>query len=132
MADCVVVPLRDGDLLLEEPGASRGTPILGGTRLARREGVEDNVVNANAYTFSFIEIEHLKDGLDAERKSVIDGFVTAWNAHDLGAIMACMADDCVFWSSAGAHPEGGVFVGREAPYTIFHIRSDALCSQIIL
>ena len=113
MADYVVVPLLDGDLLLEEAGGvARTARLKRHAPYARREGVEHNVVNANAYPFSFIEIEHLKEGLDV--KSMLDRFVAAWNAHDLERIMACMTDDCVFWSSAGAHPEGGVFEGREA------------------
>ena len=78
------------------------------------EGVEHNVGNANAYPSSFIEVEHLKDGSDAERKAMLDRFVGAWNAHDLDKIMASMTDDCVFWSSSGTHPQGGVFEGREA------------------
>jgi beta-alanine degradation protein BauB len=49
-----------------------------------------------------------------ERKAMLDRFVGAWNAHDLDRIMASMTDDCVFWSSSGAHPQGGVFEGREA------------------
>jgi ketosteroid isomerase-like protein len=115
MADYVVVPLFDGDLLLEEPGGgARTTRLKQHVPYARREGVEHNVVNSNAHPFVFIEIEHLKEGPDAESKCMLDGFVAAWNAHDLEGIMACMTDDCVFWSSAGAHPEGGVFEGRKA------------------
>ena len=114
-ADYVVVPLQDGDLLLEEPdGGSRTTRLKRNTPYARREGVEHNVVNANAYPYSFIEIEHLKDRGDARRTSMLDRFVTAWNAHDLEGVMGCFTEDCVFWSSAGPHPEGGVFEGREA------------------
>lgn len=45
---------------------------------------------------------------------MLDQFVGAWNAHDLDRIMASMTDDCVFWSSSGAHPQGGIFEGREA------------------
>jgi beta-alanine degradation protein BauB len=115
MADYVVVPLLDGDLLLEEPGGgSRTARLRQHAPYARRAGVEHNVVNANAYTYSFIEIEHMKDGGDAERKAMLDRFIAAWNAHDLERIIASMTDDCVFWSSAGAHPQGGVFEGREA------------------
>ncbi len=115
MADYVVVPLLDGDLLLEEGGGdSRMARLKRHAPYARREGVEHNVVNANAYPYSFIEIEQLKDGGDAERRAMLDQFVDAWNAHDLDRIMASMTDDCVFWSSSGAHPQGGVFEGREA------------------
>ena len=60
-ADYVVVPLLDGDLLLEEPGGASRTTTLGRhVPYARREGVEHNVVNANRFDFAFIEIEHLK------------------------------------------------------------------------
>jgi len=40
---------------------------------ARREGVEHNGVNANAYLYSFIEIEQLNDGGDAGRKAMLKG-----------------------------------------------------------
>jgi hypothetical protein len=50
----------------------------------------------------------LKNGGDAKRKAMLDRFVGAWNAHDLDGIMASLTDDCVFWSSSGAHPQGGV------------------------
>ena len=113
-ADYVVVPLADGDLLLEEPGGgSRTTKLQRHVPYARREGVEHNVVNANAYDFSFIEIEHLVRDSQAERQT-LDRFVTAWNDHDLDAIMACFTEDCVFWSSAGPSPQGGVFEGKRA------------------
>lgn len=115
MADYVVVPLLDGELMLEEPGGGARTARLGKhSPYARREGVEHNVINANPYPFSFIEVEHLKDGFDARRKTMLDRFVAAWNVHDLEGIMASMTDDCVFWSSAGAYPQGGVFEGRGA------------------
>ena len=59
-ADYVVVPLLDGDLLLEEPGgASRVATLKRHEPYARREGVEHNVVNANAFDFAFLEIEML-------------------------------------------------------------------------
>jgi ketosteroid isomerase-like protein len=50
----------------------------------------------------------LKNGGDAKRKAMLGRFVGAWNAHDLDGIMASLTDDCVFWSSSGAHPQGGV------------------------
>jgi len=115
MADYVVVPLLDGDLLLEEPGdRSRMTRLKQHAPYARREGVEHNVVNANAYPYCFIEIEHLWGDGEAARKAMLDRFVASWNAHNLEDIMACFTDDCVFWSSSGPRPEGGVFEGREA------------------
>ncbi len=46
---------------LEEPGGgSRTTTLKRHVPYARREGVEHNVVNANPFDFTFIEIEHLK------------------------------------------------------------------------
>ena len=60
-ADYVVVPMLDGDLLLEEPGGgSRTATLKKHVPYARREGVEHNVVNANPFDFAFMEIEHLK------------------------------------------------------------------------
>lgn len=60
-ADYVVVPLADGDLLLEEPGgASRTSRLARHVPYQRRAGVEHNVINANPYAFAFMEIEHLK------------------------------------------------------------------------
>jgi ketosteroid isomerase-like protein len=50
----------------------------------------------------------LKNGGDVKRKALLDRFVGAWNAHDLDGIMASLTDDCAFWSSSGAHPQGGV------------------------
>jgi quercetin dioxygenase-like cupin family protein len=60
-ADYVVVPMLDGDLLLEEPGGgSRTTTLKQHVPYARGHGVEHNVVNANPFDFAFMEIEHLK------------------------------------------------------------------------
>ena len=56
--DYVVVPMTTGALLLEEPaGASREAQLTAGKPYFRGEGVEHNVVNANAFEFVFIEIE---------------------------------------------------------------------------
>lgn len=58
--DYVVVPLCTGVLLLEEPGgASRTVQLRAHEPYARRAGVEHNVVNANDFEFSFLEIETL-------------------------------------------------------------------------
>ena len=60
--DYIVVPMTTGTLLLEEPGgATREAPLVAGKPYFRGEGVEHNVVNANAHEFVFIEIE-LKKG----------------------------------------------------------------------
>jgi beta-alanine degradation protein BauB len=133
-ADYVVVPLLDGDLLLEEQeNRSRTTRLKQRVPYARREGVEHNVVNTNAHSFSFIEVEHPKDGFDAKRRAMLDRFVAAWNAHDLEGIMASMTDDRSFWSSAGIYPQGGVFEGPEsvadAFAAIFSSFSDAAWTE---
>jgi beta-alanine degradation protein BauB len=48
------------------------------------------------------------------RAAMLDRFVACWNAHDLDGLMSCFTEDCVFWSSSGPPPQGGVFEGREA------------------
>jgi len=115
-ADYVIVPLDDGDLLLEEPGGgTRKARLARHVPYARREGVEHNVVSASEHAFAFMEIEALAgDALTSRRKALLERFVAAWNAHDVDGLMACFTDEPVFWSSAGPHPEGGIFEGREA------------------
>ena len=60
--DYVVVPQTTGTLLLEEPGGNREAQLASGIPYFRNEGVEHNVVNANAFEFVFIEIELRKPG----------------------------------------------------------------------
>lgn len=55
--DYVVVPLTTGTLRLEEPGEVREAQLTAGVAYARSAGVAHNVVNGNAYEFSFVEIE---------------------------------------------------------------------------
>jgi quercetin dioxygenase-like cupin family protein len=57
--DYAVVPLTDGDLLLEEPGGgSRTVALQIGGSYSRPEGVEHNVVNPSTDSdFAFVEIE---------------------------------------------------------------------------
>ncbi len=56
--DYTVVPMTSGNLLIEGPGGSESiAPLTAGAPYFRAEGVEHNVVNANAYEFVFIEIE---------------------------------------------------------------------------
>jgi len=55
--DYVVVPLTSGTLRLEEPGGTRDVQLTAGVSYARKAGVEHNVINANAFEFSFVEIE---------------------------------------------------------------------------
>ena len=55
--DYVVVPMTSGILRLVEPEGTREVELKAGASYARRAGVAHNVVNVNAYAFSFIEIE---------------------------------------------------------------------------
>ncbi len=55
--DYVVVPLTTGTLRLEEPAGVRDAPLEAGVSYARPAGVAHNVINANDYEFSFVEIE---------------------------------------------------------------------------
>ena len=58
--DYVVVPMLDGQLLLEEPGGtSRLADLHAHEPYSRPTGIEHNVVNANDYEFAFLEIERL-------------------------------------------------------------------------
>lgn len=50
---------------------------------------------------------------------VLEAFAKAWSRHDIEALMACMADDCVFHTSAGAEASGTRHVGREAVRAAF-------------
>lgn len=55
--DYVVVPMTSGTLRLVEPGGVRDVALEAGKSYARPAGVAHNVVNVNAFDFSFIEIE---------------------------------------------------------------------------
>jgi quercetin dioxygenase-like cupin family protein len=55
--DYVVVPLTTGTLLLETADGEKTADLKIGRSYARDAGVEHNVINANAYDLSFIEIE---------------------------------------------------------------------------
>ena len=55
--DYVVIPLTTGRLRLDEPEGSREVELTTGNSYARLTGVAHNVVNANAFEFSFIEVE---------------------------------------------------------------------------
>lgn len=55
-----MVPLTDGELLLEEPGgAERRVALARHAPYARPAGVEHNVVNGGEVFLAFIEIEAL-------------------------------------------------------------------------
>jgi quercetin dioxygenase-like cupin family protein len=55
--DYVVVPLTTGKLRLEEPEGVREVQLQAGVSYARPAGVAHNVINANDFAFSFVEIE---------------------------------------------------------------------------
>ncbi len=56
--DYVVVPVADGQLLLEQPDGSTVTAqLVTGRSYTRPTGVEHNVVNASDHEIAFIEIE---------------------------------------------------------------------------
>ena len=45
---------------------------------------------------------------------LLQGFLEAFNRHDLDAIMGYFADDCVFYMPRGARPRGDRYVGKQA------------------
>ncbi len=55
--DYVVVPMTTGKLRLVEPTGTRDVELKMGESYARLTGVAHNVVNINAYEFSFVEVE---------------------------------------------------------------------------
>lgn len=55
--DYVVVPMTTGMLLLETPSGDIHSPLTAGVSYTRMKGVEHNVVNANDFEFTFVEIE---------------------------------------------------------------------------
>ena len=55
--DYVVVPLTTGKLRLDEPQGVREVQLQAGVSYARPAGVAHNVINANDFAFSFVEIE---------------------------------------------------------------------------
>jgi ketosteroid isomerase-like protein len=46
------------------------------------------------------------------RVALLEAFTTAWEARDIDAVMALMAEDCEFRCSVGPDP-GARFVGRD-------------------
>ena len=55
--DYVVVPMTTGTLRLEEPTGTRDVQLKAGISYTRLKGVAHNVISANDFEFSFIEIE---------------------------------------------------------------------------
>jgi steroid delta-isomerase-like uncharacterized protein len=50
---------------------------------------------------------------EGERLKTLEAVLAAFNRHDLDAIMAPFAEDCVFESPRGPDPWGRRFVGKE-------------------
>ena len=56
--DYVIVPLTTGKLKLLEPGGEESkADLTTGASYFREAGVEHDVINANDYDFSFLEVE---------------------------------------------------------------------------
>ena len=53
----VVVPLTDGELLLETPEGCKSAPLVAGQSYARIIGVRHNVINNSSHEVIFVEIE---------------------------------------------------------------------------
>ena len=45
---------------------------------------------------------------------LMQGFLDAFNRHDMDAIMAYFADDCVFFMPRGTAPRGDQYAGKDA------------------
>ncbi|MBS3978221.1 MAG: nuclear transport factor 2 family protein [Rhodobacteraceae bacterium] len=114
--DYVIVPLTDGTLMLDMPGGQQAQALLRqGVPYSRRVGVEHNVTNGSDSTsLSFLEVEVVDDAQAHRRREVMERLMTAFNARDLEALMACMSADCAFHGSAGHLSEGAVHKGRDA------------------
>lgn len=56
---------------------------------------------------------------DGNAVTLLAEFASAWNAHDLERMMACMADDCEFLTAAGPECHGQRHVGRDAVQQAF-------------
>lgn len=113
--DYVIVPLTDGELLLEEPGgATRRAPLARHVPYSRRTGVEHNVINGGEGPLAFLEVEVVDDHVAAARHATLVRFAEAWNARDVDALMDCMAEDCAFHAAGGPDAEGQAHRGRDA------------------
>lgn len=45
--------------------------------------------------------------------NLLERFMRAWNAHDTEGLMACMTDDCIFYTSSGTTAVGTVCTGLD-------------------
>jgi quercetin dioxygenase-like cupin family protein len=55
--DYVIVPVTDGELLIESAAGEARASLKAGVSYSRLAGVEHNVVNAGSQPLSFIEVE---------------------------------------------------------------------------
>jgi quercetin dioxygenase-like cupin family protein len=114
--DYVIVPLCDGQLVLDLPGGQKANANLTqGVPYSRREGIEHNVTNgSDSAPLAFLEVEVVDDTLAHRRRAMMAALMAAFNARDVDGVMACMAETCVFHASAGTEAEGQRHLGREA------------------
>lgn len=114
--DYVIVPLCDGQLVLDLPGGQKATASLTqGVPYSRREGVEHNVTNgSDSAPLAFLEVEVVDGALAQRRQATMTAMMAAFNARNVEGVMACMAADCAFHASAGPEAEGQRHIGRDA------------------
>ncbi|WP_431301202.1 nuclear transport factor 2 family protein [Tabrizicola sp. BL-A-41-H6] len=114
--DYVIVPLCDGQLVLDLPGGQKATASLTqGVPYSRRAGVEHNVTNgSDSAPLAFLEVEVVDDALGHRRQATMIAMMAAFNARDVEGVMACMSADCAFHASAGPEVEGQRYIGRDA------------------
>lgn len=55
--DYVIVPITDGELLIEHAGGETRATLTAGGSYRRNLGVEHNVINAGSRPLSFVEVE---------------------------------------------------------------------------
>lgn len=55
--DYVIVPITDGELLIEHAGGETRATLAAGGSYRRNLGVEHNVINAGSRPLSFVEVE---------------------------------------------------------------------------
>jgi quercetin dioxygenase-like cupin family protein len=55
--DYVIVPVKDGTLLIVEGGEEHRAELKAGQPYFRKVGVEHDVINANDFDFAFVEVE---------------------------------------------------------------------------
>lgn len=114
--DYVIVPLTDGQLVLDLPGGQGArAQLVQGQPYSRREGVEHNVINgSDSRPLAFLEVEVVDDAQARRRLATLQAMMAAFNARDVDGVMACMAEDCAFHASAGPEVQGRRHIGPEA------------------